>query len=547
VDSPAVAASVEVTPPSQQWLDGRLPAEVSEGTPVSGGTLTVRSGTEPEGLNPLNERQINATVIRYLVGPIYETLFEIDRDDHPRYRIRPLLAESYSESKDRLVQVIRLRKGVRFHNGQLFTSKDIKAVLDAVMDPKNPASSFRSFFADLAEYKAPRRYTFVLKWKRPSYLGFRNFAIALPMIPASALQGDFNTLPINREPVGTGPFRFVSWESNKAMTFANNDKYWGTKAYLDKIVVRIVKDHTAATQMFERGEFDLMTLIQPVVWRAIEKPTANNAWAFKNYNRIYFLENNYSYIGWNERRPFFKDVRVRRALALLFPYDQVQRTVDQGLEIPTTCPFYIESSFCDPDVKRLERDPAAARRMLTEAGWVDTNNDGILDKDGVPFKFSVLMSAHSVRAGKIASLLQNEYRKVGIAMDIEKLQFPVMSNRLIDHDFDAVFLLWSNPDVEQDNFLIFHSSQTKGYNYVSYEDPEVDELLVKSRSAFDDAKRIELGRQLHRKIYADQVYTFISARPILDAVKKNVRGIKPSIAWYDLRKIWIQPLERAEK
>src|SRR5260370_39257358 len=107
------------------------------------------------------------------------------------------------------------------------------------------------------------------------FLSFRIFATGLPLVPASALNGDFNTLAINREPVGTGHLRVASWEPNKAITLANNESYWGTKAYLDKVSVRFVKDHTAATQMFERGEFDLMTLIQPSVWRAMEKPTAS--------------------------------------------------------------------------------------------------------------------------------------------------------------------------------------------------------------------------------------------------------------------------------
>ena len=209
------------------WLEGKLPLEVNQGTPLSGGTLTVRLYSEPLGLNRLHDEQKEGLMVRCTVGSIYETLFELDRDDHPRYRMRPLLAESYEESADRLTQTIQLRKGVRFHNGEPMTSRDVKAVMDALMNPKNPTRTFSSSFTDLAGYEAPNDYTFLIRWKKPYYLGFRTFATALPIMPASALRGDFNTLAINRLPIGTGPFKFTGWEPGKVISLTRNDEYWG--------------------------------------------------------------------------------------------------------------------------------------------------------------------------------------------------------------------------------------------------------------------------------------------------------------------------------
>lgn len=537
--------SQEVTAPGREWLRGKLPPEVNSGRPVHGGTFTIRVGSEPVGLNLLDDRYgIDATV-HYLLGPVYETLFDIDRE-RPPYKLLPLLAESYEESEDRAIQVLRLRKGVRFHNGEPFTSKDVKAVLDAVLDPKNPSTLLKSFLADLASYEAPTEYTVMLRWKKPNYLGFRSFATELPMVPWQSLQGDFSTLPLNKEPIGTGPFRFEHWEPNREITFANNDQYWGNGAYLNKVILRFVKDQTLANQLFEKGEFDLMTSIQPVVWRSLERIEAHNEWAFRDYNRIYSLANNYSWIGWNELRPFFRDRRVRTALAMLFPYERVRQNIDLGLEIPTTCPFYLESAYCDPDVNRHDFNPEAAARLLSQAGWADTNGDGILDKDGLPFHFTLLISAHSVRMGKIANLLQSEYRKLGIDMDVEKVEFPLLTERVLKHQFDAVFLLWVNSDFEADIYTVFHSSQTQASNFVSYSNPEVDRLLVESRQTFDEGRRIEVNRAIHRLLYHDQVYNFVSVRPTLDAVKKRVRGIRPYTGWYDLRRIWIEPQGTAD-
>ncbi len=537
---PASTAQAPVRSIAKEWLEGKLPAYVGQGTPAPGGTLTVRLYSEPLGLNRLHDEQKEALMVRYTVGPIYETLFELDRDDHPRYRMMPLLAESYVETSDRLTQTIHLRKGVKFHDGEPMTSRDVKAVMDVLLDPKNPTHAFSSSFTDLAGYETPDDFTFVIKWKRPYYLGFHTFATALPIMPASALRGDFNTLPINRSPIGTGPFKFARWEPNKMISLVRNENYWGKQPYLDRLDFRIVRDDSVATEMFERGDFDLMVAIQPSVWRALEKPDPKNAWAVDNYNRVYFADYNYSWIGWNEERPFFSDGKVRVALGMLIPYDRIFRDIDLGLEIPTSCPFYVESPYCDPDVQRLAYNPEAAKRLLAESGWVDTNGDGVRDKGGVPFKFTFLTRVTSARLNRIAELLRDQFKKVGIEMDIDRVDNALMKDRRLKHQFDALAMNWSNQDIEDDMFELFHSSQVNGGNSISYRSPETDRLIEETRAEFDFQKRIGLNRRIHRKLYQDQAYYFMSSRPTLDAVKKNVHGIKPSVAWYDFRKIWIQ-------
>lgn len=527
-----------------EWRQGVLPRDTLEGESKRGGTLTIRWPTEPPGINRLHDRYQDGWTARMTIGPVYETLLQLDRSDHPRYRLKPLLAESYTVSADGLTNTLNLRRGVKFHSGAPFTSRDVKAVLDAVMNPANATTTMRSFFVDLESYDAPDDHTFVLKWKRRYYMGFRHFATSLPMMPSESLKGDFDTLPIARAPNGTGPFRFVSWETGNALLFERNAQYWADKTYLDRVVFRIVKDPTVAQQLFERGEFDLMIAITPELWTEMEKPGPQMAWA-RDYNRIKFVENNYSWIGWNQHRPFFRDRDVRRALGMLFPYEQVRKNIDRNLELPTTCPFYVYSPNCDESLTPLKFDPEAANALLDKAGWVDTNDDGTRDKDGIPLRFTFLIPALSVKAGKLAPLLQELYAKAGIEMDIERVDWAIYMDRLQKHQFDAATLIWSQQDVEQDLYQNFHSSQTTGSNFVNYNNPEVDGLLVEARAEFDAEARAALNRRIHRLVYEDQVYTFMSVRPTLDAVKKRVRGIQPSIVWYDLKWIWLEPLPGA--
>lgn len=527
--------------PSAAWLKGELPPEVLQGTPVSGGTFTIRVATEPLGLNRIHDQQVEGMMARYTVGSIYETLAELDRETHPRYALKPLLAESWDESADHLTFTVKLRKGVKFHNGEKLTAKDVKATFDAILLPTNLTNSIRSAFPDLV-VTAADEHTVVFVTKKAHYMFRNNLLAAVPIFPASGLKGDFNTLAINRAPIGTGPFRFVAWDTGKSLTYTRNDEYWGPKAFVDKIVIRFVKDETVATQLWERGEFDLMTRIQPSVWRSIETPSAANAWAITGVNRVNFIENYYSWIGWNQERPFFADQRVRRALAMLYPADKVAKNIDMDLELPTTCPFYRPSASCDPTIQRIPYDPASAIALLKSAGWEDRNGDGTLDKDGTPFKFTFLANPHSVKLSKLVPLLQEEFKKVGIEMDVEKVDGAQYVGRLRAHDFDAASLGWNNNDVNTDQFQVYHSTQkTGGSNFVSYDSKRADALIEQIRVTFDDTERHELERKLHDVIYEEQPYTFLTNRPQLDALKTHVRGIHPSLAWYDLRKVWLLP------
>lgn len=533
-------ASAQAVTPSREWLDGVMPKSALEGTPQKGGTLTIRVHVEPGGLNRLHDQMVEGTMVRYTVGPIYETLAELDRDTHPRYDLKAQLAEKWEESADHLTLTVHLRKGVRFHDGSPFSSKDVKGVVDAVMNPKNATKALASYFEDIDSIATPDELTVVVKWKKAYYLANRNFLTALPMMPAKALQGDFDTLAINRAPVGTGPFKFKSWETGRAVTYERFDGYWAAPAWLDQVVIRFVKDETVAAQLWEKGEFDVMTRVQPAVWRSIEKPDPANAWAIRGYHRVRFVENNYGWVGWNQARPFFADTRVRRALAHLYPAEKVARNIDLDLETPTTCPYFTESPSCDPGVKPFPYDPKRAAALLDEAGWKDTNEDGVRDKNGVPFQFTFIANAYSVKLGKLLPLLQEELRKAGIAMDIEKVEAAGYLKRLRDGDFDACSLTWSNADPAQDNYPIFHSTQAgkNGSNFVAYQNPQIDRLLEQIREEYDATKRVELERQLHRTLYEDQVYLWLTNRPMLDAVKVGVMGMKPSVAWYDLRRVW---------
>lgn len=515
--------------PDPDWLAGRVVQ--LPGTPKDGGTLTVRLPLEPAGLTRLHDRFSEGTMTRITVGPIYETLARV-RDG----QLEPLLASSWTESDDHLTLRISLRPEVHFHDGALLTSADVKATLDAVFEPKNATAGFRGTLETLDHVEAPEPLTVVVHWKRPYFLATWTLLGALPVLPAHALQGEFDTLPLHRAPIGTGPFRFVKWDAGSSLTYARNEQYWGKRAHLDQVIFRFVKDDTAAVAAWERGEFDLITRLSPSAWRASESNPKLQA----DYQRVFFPENTYVWLGFNQRRQPFADARVRRALALLFPMELVARTVDLGLEPPTTCPYYPGSKSCDPSVTPLPFDPPAAKKLLAEAGWADADGDGVLDKDGARFSLAFLAAAQSPKMAKLLPLYLDTLKQAGIDARIETVDVSGYLSRVRAHDFDAMALSWSSADSVQDDFQIFHSSQAEqGSNYVAYANHEVDQLLGDIRAEFDPEKRAALERRVHRLVYEDQAILFLGRRPALDAFKRHVRGLVPSLGWYDLSAVWI--------
>lgn len=502
--------------PDAAWLEGRLTPET--GAPREGGTLVVRVPIEPVGLTRLHDRFNEGTMVRLTVGPIYETLTR--------------LAQTWSESDDHLTLTITLREGVKFHDGHVLDSHDVKATIDVVMNEQLPTAGFRASLETLSSVETPDPRTVIVRWSKPYFLATHTLLAALPVMPASALVGDFDTLPIHRAPIGTGPFRFEKWDPGTSISLVRADD----RAHLERVVYRFVKDDPAAMQAFEKGEFGLMTRLTPSAWRALE----SQPWAWQRTQRIAFPENTWAWLGFNQRKAMFADVATRRALAMLYPADTIEKTVDLGLEPRTTCPYYPGSKSCDPTVTPLPFDPSAAKRLLAEAGWTDADHDGVLEREGVKFSFAFLAAAQSVKMTKLLPLFLDTLKAAGIDARIETVDVSAYLSRVRAHDFDAMALSWSSADEVQDNFANFHSSQAEsGNNFLGYRNPEVDRLLEQIRDDFDAEHRASLEREVHRRVYADQAYLFMGRRPALDAAARSVHGLKPSLGWYDLSAVWI--------
>ncbi len=534
------SSTSETESSSDPWIRGELPKDMSAGTPRDGGAITVVMGYDPPSLNTIVDS--DAVASRITDHRIYQALVSNDPYDDPRYQIVPELAQSWEISSDQKTYTFHLRRDVKWHDGGAFTARDVVATFDKVRDDRVKAMHLRSYMKELRSYEAIDEYTVRFVFEKPYFLVMDGIFAVIPIQPAHVIEkltatqyNEAATNSLNRHPIGTGPFEFAEWTSGQKIVIRKNRHYWGKKPHLDRVVFRIVKDTAVALQLAERQEVDV-TAVTSEQWRKM------GARIRKHYYRTKYYDNNYGWIGWNLQRPLFQDARVRRALTMLIDRPGIARAMFYGLPRETTCHFYWASESCDPSVRPLPYDPPGAVKLLKEAGWSDTDDDGVLERGGVEFRFRFMMPAGSESTTRMATKLKEDFQRAGIELLLHRVEWSAFVRQLREKEFDVCTLAWSDSSPRTDPSQIWHTDSIRGgSNYISFSNPRADELMDKARVTLDDAARGELYRELHRLLYAEQPYTWLYTRPELSLIHRRVHGVRQGLMGWRYEDWWVTP------
>jgi peptide/nickel transport system substrate-binding protein len=483
--------------------------------PVDGDWLIYHLSAEPATLNPITATDAYEGTVNN--GKIYETLIERNNET---LELEPLLAESWEVSEDKLKYTFKIREGIKWHDGTPFTSEDVVFSYKTIMNPKVDSPQLRSYFQEIRDVKALDELRVEFTYARPYFLALE-FCGGMPIVPKHIFDnGDFNTNPAGRDPIGTGPYKFVKWSTGREIVLEKNADYWGEKPKLDKIIFKIITDQTVAFQVLKRKDLDVSGLT-PIQW---ERQTSSPAFK-ESFDKLSYFTPNYSYIGWNSKRPFFADKQVRTAMTHLVNRELILDKILYNLGAIVTNPFYINSPEYDKSIKPLDYNPVKAEELLKEAGWVDHDDDGIRDKDGVKFAFEFLIPGGSETGEKIATILKEELDNMGIQMDIRKTEWAVFTARLNERNFDAVTLAWSM-GVESDPYQIWSSTQAEsGSNFIGFKNEEADKLIEEARTEFDRDKRKKLYTRFAEIVHNEQPYTFLFCRKSTVAVNKRFENV----------------------
>lgn len=496
-----------------------LPADLKSDSngPAYGDTLIEGTIGEPSILIPM---LAGDSASHNVAGQIYNGLVKYDTD----LRVIGDLAESWEISKDGLVITFHLRKGVKWADGVEFTADDVMFGYKTIIDEKTP-TAYSEDFRQVKRADVLDRYTFRVTYEKPFAPALTSWG-NLVVLPRHLLEGeDITKSELARNPVGMGPYKLNKWTSGQELVLDSYHDYFEGRPYIEHYMYRIIPDPATMFLELQAGGIDMMGLTP------IQYTKQTETVFFKsNYQKFRYPTFAYTYMGLNLKHPFFMDKRVRQAIAYAIDKHEIVDVVLFGLGSPSTGPYVPNTWPYNPDVKKYAHDPAKALQLLKEAGWRDTDGDGILDKGGKPFEFTIFTNMGNTLRMNTATIIQWRLARVGIKVEIRALEWSTFINEFIDkRRFQAVILGWSI-GLDPDQFDIWHSSKTKAkeFNFVSYSNPEVDDLLDKGRRTFDIAERKKAYFRI-QEILADELpYIFLYVPDATPIVQARFKGIEPS-------------------
>ncbi|MDX8403439.1 MAG: peptide-binding protein [Mariprofundaceae bacterium] len=473
-----------------------------------------------------------------IAGQLYLSLLKYDRN----LDLAGQLAESWEVSADQLSITFRLRDNLTWTDGKPLTSADCAFTLSLIQN-EHTQSAYKSDYAKVVRFETPDRLTFRVFYSE-SYSPALSTWSSLAILPKHVFEHeDIMNTTLSRQPKATiGPYRLADWQAQQSITLLANRKYYDGDVWIDERITRIIPD--PATQFLElsAGNIDSMGLT-PIQYRRLFDTKSDLK---KNYKRYKYLNFVYTYLGFNLTRKPFDDKRVRQALAFAIDRQELVDGVLLGLGETIATPYKPGTYWVNEKLKPRPYNVGKAKELLAKVGWKDSDGDGVLDKSGKPFKFTILTNNGNKQRADTATIIQHRLKAVGIKVDVRLVEWSAFIENFINkRNFEAVLLGWSlSPDPDQ--YSIWHSSQTgaRQFNFLTYNNPKVDAALVDATRTFDKKERKKSYDIVQEEIYNDVPMIFLYAPYSLPVMHKRIHGIDPAPAGigHNSEK-WFVPLE----
>lgn len=524
---PAAGSKVAATPDFTPLRPPPPPAEAlpapAEVPPPArrGGSLRVHLDAEPSTLLPLVES--DASTAQITNGLVYETLLDC-RDG----TYRPGLAESWDVSNDGMRIAVRVRGGVHWHDHRAFGVMDVQATVEPLLRNGSDAPVLRAELADVAsiELVTERTVRFVLK--RPSDLALRALC-DVPILPDHLVR---DVRPessfIARSPVGTGPYRFGGWERGKRIRLERAPEYWGPAGGVDEIVFDLDADAVRSLNRTRRGEIDILSRVIDAHYPDQVEPTTLHGAS----KLLRLRSRRYSFLAVNHQRYPLADPRFRRALAGLWDRTRFAGELHNDLARPIGGPPLTEDIPAPP----FDRKRAAA--ALDDAGYRDTDADGVRDHLGRPIRVALLEPSGNKLFHVEAHAFALEARKVGVLVDLVPADAATILLRLKRGEFELAPLIWEGAPDENPEPLYGAGG---AFNYGGYRSTALDALIDEARLAPGPAARAPVLSRIARLLADDQPVIFLYRYDVPALQSVRVHGLAAVGDRFDLQRVWLDP------
>jgi peptide/nickel transport system substrate-binding protein/microcin C transport system substrate-binding protein len=505
----------------------------------SGGTFFYNLVAEPEILNPIyHSERVTSQIAEFVMDRLLELNPETNAWE-------PGLAEKYEVSKDGLTFTFKLRKNLKWSDGQPLTSDDVRFTIECVNDPAFKAVHRKSYYEDIAKIETPDPLTIKFVMKKKYYKTLEVLASQTLIVPKH-IYGD-PSKPLSKVMMGAGPYMMDQYNHGKSIELVRNPHWWGVdakekmsigQAKFERVVFRFIKDENLQVEMLKKGQLDFLDL-QPnqFAQKTSEPPFDTEIIKHKEENQD-ATKKAFYFTAWNLKNPLFQDRNVRIALAELMNRPMMIEKFRFGLSDLAAGPTYLRNEqIADPAVKPLPYDPKHASELLKKAGWEDHDKNGILDKkiNGAKTEFRFTLLLPNPDYEKYFTSYKEDLKKAGIEMEIKNIEWNAFVKLLNEQKFDSLAMSWVVGSLEADPKQIWHSTSANlgGSNFISYKNPVVDKLIDKAREEMNPVKRRDMFRKVYRTIAEDAPYVWMfSTRYDLYAAWKAV-GMTKGTMKYD--------------
>lgn len=553
--TPGTSTPLNLSGRDASWARPDVPIEWQDGPPYVSDPRDMADYAEGGQLIETLEGQ-PAKITPYTYSDIYgrRIVEDVVCESLGRYNAQSLamegwLAEAWQYDPAGNWLRVKLRDETCFSDGVPLTADDVKFTYDTVMNPQMDMERFRSTLnvIDHVDVISEKVCEFVFVMPRFSN---KDAALTMNIIPRH-VYGPLTPAQFNAATgflMGSGAYRMEvvdlnnQWSPPEDVVLVRNENYWGPRQAFESLRFKIIQDYVTSLADYENGG----SHVRRATADQFRQKSEDESFVRDNYMLAWTcMQGGYSFIVWNnaERngRPTpFVDRRVRMAMTLMLDRERINRDFYMGLAQVATGPFP-PGPQTNPDITPWPYDEDQARRLLAEAGWIDRNNNGILENErGDEFRWEYTFSNGSPVSDRIGAYVVDQCLKLGIICTIKKVDWSIMDTTLDARDFDGLTMSWSASAPESDPYQLWHSAgiQNQGDNFAQWNSPQADQLIEEGRATLDTDARMRVWHRLHRLIHDEQPYTFLLQLPWIRMVDKHVANVHPYAAglskdeWY---------------
>jgi len=471
---------------------------------IEGGTLVMASNQEPDTLDI--QQVFSGDEPRYQA---YEPLFHLDHNG----KVVPGLAQEYSVSEDGKVWTIVLKEGPKYHSGAPVDAESVAKSLNRFRD--NKSGLYAMLFGSFEKAEAVDKKTVKAYFTEP-FAPFLASITSYWISPVDPVVVDREGENFKNKPSGAGPFKFVEQQRGSSVTYEKNPDYaWGPEysknknaPHIDKLTFRFIKDPQTRVLEFKKGTIQILRDVQPAFVKELESVPGVTLNKYTNAAL--------NYIGLNTKKPQLSDVRVRQAISMTVDREEIIKGAMEGYAEPAYSPFAPKVPYWSEKVeqearKMYKKDIEKSKQLLADAGWKDTNGNGIVDKDGKELTTELYIIQEQIWE-RSAQIVQSQLKQIGIDVKIKPADLTTVVKQTQEgvHDMVLFSYGWNDPD-------ILYIILGKGTKQIGIEDAKLEELFHKGKTTVQPEARAKIYEELQRLISEQAGMVPLNVPQVIDA------------------------------